>query len=43
MIYNGKGDNKGVLNLWTQDTLIAIRDQEKKVKASDVYAKTCLA
>ena len=43
MIYNGKDDQKGELNLWTKDTLIKVREQEKKAKALDTYAKTCLA
>ncbi len=39
----GSGEKDSTANLWTQDSLISIREFEKDVKREDDYQKTCLA
>ena len=42
-VYDLPSDDKSITNLWTQESLISIREFEKDVKKEEGYKKTCLA
>ena len=42
-VYDLPSDDKSITNLWTQESLISIREFEKDVKKEEGYKQTCLA